>query len=179
MLRRYRDDREYYESLPKKRLGVGVLLFYKQELLIVQPTYNPRWILPGGTVEAEEAPLEALQREILSELSIRIFPTQLLAVDYVSNRDVKGEYLQLLFAAQELSEAQGQNIRLPLYELKDHKFVSIEKALEMLTPLVARRLESVLKAQENGLGAVYLEDGRNLYESFKASIASLYSLPKT
>ncbi|MFV3408824.1 NUDIX domain-containing protein [Bdellovibrio bacteriovorus] len=179
MLRSYKDDREYYASLPKKRIGVGALLFYKGDLLIVQPTYNPAWILPGGTVEAEESPSEALQRELKEELGLNIQAGSLLAIDYVSNRDVKGEYMQLLFSAKDLTEYQAQNIRLPMYEIKDFKFVAVEKALEMLTPIVSRRVHSVILAQEQGLGAIYLEEGRAFYDPLRLAIADPYSLPKT
>lgn len=179
MLRSYKDDKEYYASLPKKRIGVGALLFYKGDLLIVQPTYNPAWILPGGTVEAEESPSEALQRELKAELGLHVQAGSLLAVDYISNRDVKGEYLQLLYSAKDLTEHQAQNIRLPIYEIKDFKFVPIETALEMLTPIVSRRLNSVMLAQEHELGALYLEEGRPLYDPLRLAIAEAYSLPKT
>lgn len=179
MLRNYQDDKSFYASLPRKRIGVGVLLFYQNDLLIVQPTYNPGWILPGGTVEAEESPMEALHREVMEELSLRIVPTQLLAIDYIHNRDVKGEYLQLLFSAQPLTSQQAQEIELPPYELKDHKFVHWEKALTLLTPAASRRVQSALAAQENSLGAIYLENGRPLYDPLRLAMAEVYSLPKT
>ncbi len=56
MLRTFKDDKEFYSSLPRKRLGAGVLLFYKSDLLIVQPTYNPGWILPGGDRRGRRIP---------------------------------------------------------------------------------------------------------------------------
>ncbi|WP_413568346.1 NUDIX domain-containing protein [Bdellovibrio sp. HCB117] len=159
MLRTFKDDKEFYASLPKKRIGAGVLLFYKGDLLIVQPTYNPGWILPGGTVEGEESPLEGLHREVREELSIAIEPRDLVSVDYISNKDVKGEYIQFLFTAKELTEVQAQSIRLDPYELRDHKFVDIEKALTLLTPSVAKRVGHSLIAIEEKKGAVYLENG--------------------
>ncbi|WII72284.1 NUDIX hydrolase [Bdellovibrio sp. 22V] len=162
MLRNYKDDREFYESLPKKRIGAGALLFYKQDLLILQPTYATGWILPGGTVQGEESPLEALHREIFEELGITIEPTHLISIDYISNQDVKGEYIQFLFGAKELSEKQAQAISLDPYELRDYKFVDLEAAFVMLTPLVAKRVASTLMAQARSEGAVYLENGRLL-----------------
>lgn len=171
MLRMFQDDAEFYSSLPKKRIGSCALLFYKRDLLIVQPTYNPGWILPGGTVEAEESPLEALNREIKEELHIHVEPTRLLSVDYISNRDVKGEYIQFLFGCKDLSESQVQSIKLLPYELNDFKFSPIEKALEMLVPAVAKRVESTLASQENFAGGIYLENGRPLYGPFKVSTA--------
>lgn len=171
MLRTFKNDADFYASLPKKRVGTCVLLFYKKELLIVQPTYNPGWILPGGTVEAEESPLEGLHREIKEELAITIEPTRLLSVDYIANRDVKGEYLQFLFGSKDLSESQVHKIQLPPYELNDFRFVAIEKALALLTPVVAKRVKSTLCAQEHSPGAVYLENGGMLYDPLRVLMA--------
>lgn len=159
MFHPYKDDKEFYDSLPRKRVGVGALIFYKNQLLIVQPTYHNSWLLPGGTVEAEESPLEGLHRSILETLHLHIEPTRLIAVDYVHNRDVKGEYLQLLFESKELSEQQVHEIKLPSTDLKDFKFVDLEKALPLLTPNASRRLESALLALQDGLLTTYLEDG--------------------
>lgn len=170
MLRTFKKDSEFYASLPKKRIGAGVLLFYKRDLLIVQPTYHSGWILPGGTVEGEESPLEGLRREAKEELSIAITPTQLLAVDYISNRDVKGEYIQFLFAAKDLTETQAQQIRLPPLELRDFKFVAVEQALELLTTAVAKRVATSLEAQTQNQGAIYLENGKPLKECIELSI---------
>lgn len=165
MLRTFKTDKEFYASLPRKRIGAGVLLFYKNDLLIVQPTYHPGWILPGGTVEAEESPLEALHREVKEELSIQIEPTELLSVDYISNRSVKGEYIQFLFSAKDLREIEVQQIHIPPHELRDFKFVNIEKALDLLTPAVANRVLSSLEAQAAHKGAIYLENGKQRMEN--------------
>lgn len=159
MLRTFKDDKEFYASLPKKRVGAGALLFYKDTLLIVQPTYNPGWLLPGGTVEGEESPYEGLLREVREELHLIIEPQELLCVDYISNRDVKGEYIQFLFSAKDLTEEQAQKIQLQEYELKDYNFKKIEDALTMLAPPVSRRVHSVLKYREENSGALYLENG--------------------
>lgn len=159
MLRNYKDDSEYYASLPRKRVGAGALLFYKNQLLIVQPTYSSEWLLPGGIVEAEESPLEALHREVKAELNLTIEPLQLIAVDYIPNQDVKGEYIQFLFETKELTEYQVQQIKLAEAELKDYKFVDIERAITLLTSAAARRLESALLALQDGRTMVYLENG--------------------
>lgn len=179
MLRTFKDDKEFYDSLPKKRIGAGVLLFYKHDLLIVQPTYNPGWILPGGTVEAEESPLEGLHREIKEELNINIHPTHLLAIDYVSNKDVRGEYIQFLFAAHDLTPSQVERIQLSAYELRSYKFAPLEIALELLTPLVSQRVASSLENQGLNSGALYLENGKPIYDSLRLAMADLYSRPNT
>ncbi|MDD9207760.1 NUDIX hydrolase, partial [Georgenia sp. 10Sc9-8] len=33
-------------------------------VLLVEPTYEPGWILPGGAVEADESPRAACAREL-------------------------------------------------------------------------------------------------------------------
>lgn len=167
----YKDDKEFYESLPRKRVGVGALLFYKNQLLILQPSYSNEWVLPGGTVEAEESPLEGLYRSIKEELKIQISPTRLIAIDYVHNRDVKGEYIQFLFEAKELTERQAQSLTLLKDDFKEFKFVDLEEATKLLTTNAAKRLESALIALQDGQMMSYLEDG-NL-ASFRAEMALL------
>jgi ADP-ribose pyrophosphatase YjhB (NUDIX family) len=156
----FRDDKEYYESLPGKRVSTCVLLFYKNQPLLVQPTYSSGWILPGGTVEAEESPMEGLMREVRENLGINITPTHVLAIDYISNKDVKGEYLSFLFGAIDLNENQAQNIMVSMKDIKDFKFVDIDVAYSMLVPAISRRLASALKAVSENYVMVYLEDGK-------------------
>ncbi|WP_413560475.1 NUDIX domain-containing protein [Bdellovibrio sp. HCB209] len=156
----FRDDKEYYESLPGKRINTGVLLFYKNQALLVQPTYASGWILPGGTVEAEESPMEGLIRDVKENLGISITPTHVLAIDYTPNKDVKGEYLSFLFGAIDLSEHQAQSIQSSLKNVRDFKFVDMDIAYSMLVPAISRRVKSALKAVTENYVMVYLEDGR-------------------
>lgn len=165
------DGKDYYTSLPQKRLGTCALIYHKRALLIIQPTYHRHWILPGGIVEAEESPLESLQRELQETLSIDVFSPQLLAVDYVSHRDVAGEYIQMLFGCKELTDSQVSEMQASAYDIKDFCFTDITKALEMLTPNVSKRLQSALNAQAHKSGAIYLENGRVLYDSFSVLMA--------
>ncbi|HEX7673057.1 MAG TPA: NUDIX hydrolase [Bdellovibrio sp.] len=167
----YKDDKDFYESLPRKRIGVGALLFYKNQLLVLQPSYSNEWVLPGGTVEAEESPLEGLYRSIKEELKLQISPTRLIAIDYIHNRDVKGEYIQFLFEAKELTERQAQGLQLLKDDFKEFKFVDLEEATKLLTANAAKRLESALIALQDGQVTSYLEDG-NL-ASFRAEMALL------
>lgn len=159
MLRNFQDDATFYASLPKKRVGACALLFYRHDLLIVQPTYAAGWILPGGTVQGEESPLEGLRRECQEELNLKVEPTQLISIDYISNRDVKGEYFQFLFACKNLTENQVLKIKLEPYELRDFRFVGIPQALDLLTPAVAKRVHSSLDIDKKYFCSKYLENG--------------------
>lgn len=88
----------YYQNLPKKRMGAGVLIFNEQEeLLIIKPSYKDHWSIPGGVVENNESPKAAAKREVSEEINLILENLQLLCVDYVPSHDAKGESLQFFF----------------------------------------------------------------------------------
>ena len=67
----------------KFSIGVGGLLFQGGQALIVQRGLNPgqgRWTLPGGYVEEDETPDEALMREFQEEVGLTVQVTDLLSV---------------------------------------------------------------------------------------------------
>ena len=172
------NNKKYYESLPQKRIAVGALLFYKSELLILRPAHttdfldNPvarNWVLPGGIVEAEESPEEALRREIKNQLQLKVQTTRLLTVDYIHNVDVRGEYLHFLFECKALSESQVLGMKTKKDEIKDYKFTDRDNALLVLNINAARRLASSFESLRNGTEMNYLEDG--LVPYFKDDIA--------
>ena len=86
----YRDTMtiiNYYETLPKKRLAVGVIFLDEQEqLLVVKPTYRAYWLLPGGVVEDNESPQQACRREVQEELQLQVAIDRLLCVDYLQSK---------------------------------------------------------------------------------------------
>ena len=64
--------REYPEQ---PVVGVGAIIFEGQSILLVKRDQEPgkgQWSLPGGVVEVGETLIEALQREIYEEVSIKI-----------------------------------------------------------------------------------------------------------
>ena len=55
------------------------------QVLIVEPTYKPRWEIPGGAVERGETPRAACERELQTGLGLDLPVGRLLVVD-VSGR---------------------------------------------------------------------------------------------
>lgn len=56
-------------------VGVGAVIFVDRSVLLVRRAQEPgkgRWSLPGGAVELGEGLMEALNRELMEELSIKI-----------------------------------------------------------------------------------------------------------
>lgn len=167
-----RETKAYYESLPKKRIGVGALTFHKGQLLIVQPCGSAAWILPGGTVEHEESPLEALHREVYAELSLMLQATNLIAVDYVANTDSKGEYLQMIFATKDLSNEQVTTIKPRLYDIEKYKLADIDEALNLLAPVISKRVRTLLKNLDSN-EVHYLENGRETNKPVQGTMTRL------
>ena len=153
-------ENEFYKNLPKKRMGAGVLFFNKDsEVLFVKPSYKDHWTLPGGVVEENESPKTACIRETKEEIGIDLKDVQFLSVEYISDKDGKGENLQFIFSGGELSEDEIKKIKLDGEEIIDYKFLKIDKALPLLNDKTRMRLPKCLEALENKT-AIYLENGK-------------------
>jgi ADP-ribose pyrophosphatase YjhB (NUDIX family) len=154
-----------------KCIGISALVYYKNKLLILETPKSPEWHLPGGTLEPEESPLEELVREIKEDFALTIQPTKLLSVDYVSHCDSRGESLQLLFAAKDLTEEQITRIEICHRKVKNFRFVSPEIALQSLAKPVATRLSSTWKLKDFPEAGIYLENGKPVVYDFKLAMA--------
>ncbi len=150
----------WYESLPKKRMGAGVLFFDDAgRLLIVKPTHKDHWSVPGGTVDANESPQAAAEREVKEELGLEV-RTRFLCVDYVHATSEKSENLQFIFDGGVLTSEQIEQIRLDENELGEWRFAPVEEALLLLSEKLRRRIPRCLEAKTRGTG-LYLENGKS------------------
>jgi len=79
---------DYVRSLNKKRMSAGVL-FHDADgrVLLVQLSYVAHWDIPGGTVDAEEAPWTTAAREVREELGLDLPLGRLLVIDYIPTND--------------------------------------------------------------------------------------------
>jgi 8-oxo-dGTP diphosphatase len=149
----------YYDTLAKKRIAAGMLFLDEQDrILLVQPTYRPFWLLPGGVVEADESPLQAAIRETQEEVCLMVERARLLCIDYVEKSSEIGESLQFIFYGGMLSPEQIASIVLPKDELIQHRLTSLEEACTLVSAKLARRLVASLQAARQGTIA-FLENG--------------------
>jgi len=149
---------DYYQNLPKKRMGVGCLFFNENgELLIVKPSYKDHWSIPGGVIEENESPLKTCVREVEEEIGIDLKSPKFLCVDYSSNSG-KGESLQFIFYGKILNQEEIENIKLAEGELLEYKFLRFEEALPILNEKLVKRLQECIEAIKNKQ-PIYLEDG--------------------
>ena len=84
---------KFIATLPTRRLAAGAVIRNEHgELLLVQPNYKDGWILPGGTVEAGEAPKPGCFREVEEELGC-VLPRGVVCWFFTVWREACGETL--------------------------------------------------------------------------------------
>lgn len=159
------DPKKYYELLPKKPVGAGVLLFNnKNELLIVKPTYKDYWSIPGGVVEKKESPRAGAERETQEEIGLKIKVKRLISIDHlVSKKHGKAaDSIQFLFFGGCLNDKQIETIKISIDEIERYQFLKINKSLHLLGKNFKKRLKNSLYALKNKK-VIYLENGEYPY----------------
>ncbi|GGL88475.1 NUDIX domain-containing protein [Micromonospora yangpuensis] len=151
-------DPSYIANVTRVRAAAGAILRDQTgRVLLVRPTYKDLWELPGGTVEPDESPAGACNREISEELDLSVPTGALLCVDWVPANPPWDGGLMFLFDGGTLTAQQITTIRPDPNELDHFEFVDPAHLDQMLIPRMARRVTAALAAI--GHGGVYLEDG--------------------
>lgn len=133
-LKEKNDYIKYLESLPKKRMGSGLLLRNcDDEILVVKPSYKEGYEIPGGIVEKGESPYQACVRELKEELGIDIDVGRLLVVDYNSERENYTESLMFIFDGGKLSENEIKVIQVDGKEIIGFEFFSFSLLKDKLS----------------------------------------------
>lgn len=147
-------------------MGVGTLFFNeKGELLIVKPTYKDDWSIPGGVIEQNESPLQTCRREVKEEIGLDVMNIdQMLCVDYIFPTKQQDENIQFIFYGGVLNLEQISNIKLAANELKEYKFIEIQKAKKLFGFKLNKRISHCITAIKNK-SCKYLENG-NLIKSY-------------
>ncbi len=125
-------------------------------VLLVEPTYQPRWGIPGGAVERGETPREACARELREELGLELPVGRLLVVDWAPY--VRQERIRFVFDGGILTGEQADAVELAPDELSSWAFVAPDDLFVMVVPRLARRLAAALDARAAG-DTRYLEHG--------------------
>jgi 8-oxo-dGTP diphosphatase len=122
---------------PKYTLGVvGVMFNAEGQVLLVEHVFHPRkpWGLPGGWIERNEPPAEAVCREIQEELKLNTEIGSLLLIEIT-----EGSHLDIAY----LCHPTG-NIGTLSNELLDYRWVA-PSDLPLLTGFHYRAIQSALK----------------------------------
>ncbi|TDT97286.1 ADP-ribose pyrophosphatase YjhB (NUDIX family) [Streptomyces sp. 846.5] len=106
---------------------------------------------PGGVVEVEESPADAVVRELAEETGLRLPPGRLLAVSWItaggsSTADMPG--VQFVFDMGTVPA--GTELVLQDGEVADAAWADPQDLLQYMGPLRAERIRTVLAAREDG-----------------------------
>jgi len=163
-----RDPEQWREYLaegnrtqPRKRVAADVLIRDRDgNVLLVDPRYKPDWDIPGGMVEANEAPADGARREIQEELGISIALGSLLVVDWVPPHDPWDDSLVFVFDGGVLDEQGQERIRLRDDEIAQFGFFPPAQAANLLRNYVWHRTGAALRALPSNR-VIYLHRGRS------------------
>lgn len=151
---------KYVASLPRKRMAVAALIRDAgNRALLVSPTYEDSWLVPGGVVDAGESPHAACRREVTEEIGLSRPPGRILAVDWTPQDPNWPEGVFFVYDGGTLSEADIAGITVQDSELHGFRFAARDELASLLNPPLARRIESAFVALWTG-SVLSLEDGK-------------------
>ncbi|MFF4740081.1 NUDIX domain-containing protein [Streptomyces sp. NPDC001262] len=149
---------EHEQRMARPRMAAGALFFNEDgHVLLVRPSYKPKWEIPGGYVEAGESPLAACQREVQEELGITPAMGPLLVVDWAPS-EAEGDKVLYVFDGGRLRPDEAAAIKPAADELLAAEFHPAEAVDQLLIPRLARRVKRAMAAREQA-HPQYLEHG--------------------
>ncbi|GAB3484656.1 NUDIX domain-containing protein [Amycolatopsis cihanbeyliensis] len=142
---------QYVASLNRKRMSAGVLfLDTRSRVLLIEPSYKPHWDIPGGAVDAREAPWTTALREVREEIGIDRPLGRLLVIDYVSADGRMPEGVAFIFDGGQISEAEVSELTLTDPEILSARLHTLDEVAMMVKPTLATRLAVAIEAADGG-----------------------------
>ncbi len=105
---------------------VGIITNGKEEVLILDHLIRPgaSWGLPGGFLEPNENPKDAIKRELMEETGL-----ELINVELINIRTIR-KHLEILFSAEGIGEAKVSS-----REIKSLGWFTLDKLPEGMSEL--------------------------------------------
>jgi 8-oxo-dGTP pyrophosphatase MutT (NUDIX family) len=141
--------KDFLATLPRRRLAAGAIIRdHDDRVCLVEPTYKDYWLLPGGTVEADESPRSGCRRELVEELGLDRELGPLLCMEWVSPDGGEDPHGALMFCYDGgvIDPATINSIVTPDDELRGFRFVPVSELPNYTTARNIRRIEAALSA---------------------------------
>ncbi|SDS58179.1 NUDIX domain-containing protein [Microlunatus soli] len=141
--------REFLATLPRRRLAAGAIIRDRSDrVCLVEPTYREHWLLPGGTVEADESPRSGCAREVLEELGLDLTIGAMLCMEWVAPDGTDDPHGALMFCYDGgvLDESVIASIVTPPDELHGYRFVPVAELGTYTNQRNRRRIEAAVAA---------------------------------
>lgn len=139
----------FIATLPTRRLAAGAMIRDAQgRMLCVKPNYKDGWTIPGGTVEAGEAPRPGCFREVLEEVGLDLPEGRLLLIFHGLSQGIWGDSTYYIYDGGVLpADAQ---IVLQEEELTAYEWVAPADLDAYFGAKMAVRLREAYRALETG-----------------------------
>ncbi len=123
--------------------AVGVIIFREpDEILLVKRNIHPYknfWSFAGGFIEENEKPEDALKREVLEELNLKVKKTDFFGF-YVDNRSYQKDSLLGIIYFSSSDRIDFSNIKIDDDEIKDFKFFKLKNLPQKVAfPLIVKK----------------------------------------
>jgi ADP-ribose pyrophosphatase YjhB (NUDIX family) len=147
--------------LPRKRAIAQMLVRDPDgRVLVCRLTYKSDWDLPGGVVEVNESPRDAVSREIDEELGLDVAAGALLLTDWLPPWSGWDDALCLVFDGGVHEPSVLEGAVLQAREIASAQFCTLDEVREHCADFTARRIESALGSVSGPGGPAYAESGR-------------------
>ncbi|GIH07171.1 hypothetical protein Rhe02_52380 [Rhizocola hellebori] len=157
------EPEQWYAQLASFYAAAAALITdHDGNVLLVKPNYRNHWVIPGGYVDQNENPQEALARELHEELSLAVNPGHLLLIDWASPAGQRPRaIISFLF---DCGQATAGDLTINTDELETVGFYEPERCRQLLPPSIAPRVDAALEARAKGT-TLYLTDASAPYET--------------
>jgi 8-oxo-dGTP diphosphatase len=155
-----------YEHPPGRRIGsLALIRNTRDDVLMVKPTNEEGWILPGGCAHADEHAYEACVRRVREEVGLPVTPGRLLVVDYIPH-DPEAKVPEAYDFVYDCGQApDGVAITLgATAELSSWGFIPVHKLHDYALPEEEGRVRAAMAAREYRV-LTYLVKGRQVGEA--------------